>query len=452
MRKRPNRPWTVLLAVAVLILAAIGVYNIPFVHDKLAWRLENLQTSVYYFFNPPEQALFVPTQQSQGSITPRPSSTPTPVVTSQSTSTVTRTPVPQSIILENVTYIDQMNRWNYCGPANLAMGLKYWGWTGVPGNASALRDQVGGAIKPGVDDPDLDFIERSQTDVNVMPYEMVDYVNDHTSLRALYRFGGDIDLLKRLIAAGFPVIAEKGIYQTLAPEYTRQWAGHYAFTTGYDETTQEFIYQDSYAPDDKKPTRDQGYNVRISYLEYIQGWRAFDYVFLIIYPAEREAELFQVLGNWLDETWAAQNAVRIAEQEVQTTSGIDQFFAYFNLGTSNYLLTEYGQAALAYDQAFSLYNQLPEENRPYRVMWYQTGPYWAYYYTSRYQDVINLANTTEATLFSHRVIEETLYWRAKAEAQLGYYDLAYADLRKAVLYNPHFGPGLTLLAEWGLTP
>ena len=29
-----------------------------------------------------------------------------------------------------------------------------------------------------------------------------------------------------------------------------------------------------------------------------------------------------------------------------------------------------------------------------RMMWYQTGPYFAYYYSARYQDVINLANTT----------------------------------------------------------
>ena len=64
----------------------------------------------------------------------------------------------------------------------------------------------------------MDFIERSQTDVNVMAYELVDYVNDYTSLKALWRVGGDLELLKRLIAAGFPVIAEKGIYQTLPPE------------------------------------------------------------------------------------------------------------------------------------------------------------------------------------------------------------------------------------------
>jgi tetratricopeptide (TPR) repeat protein len=355
-------------------------------------------------------------------------------------------------MLENVTFIDQMHRWNYCGPANLAMALEYVGWTGAPGNAAAIRDQVGAALKPGPDDPKLDFIQRSQTDVNVMPYEMVDFVNDNTPYRALFRYGGTVELLKSLIASGFPVIAEKGIYQTLPPEQTMQWAGHYGFTTGYDDSTGEFIWQDAYTPDETIPYEQQGKNVRMSYEEYLAGWRAFNYVFIIVYAPEREAELYQVLGPWADEGWAAQNALDIALQETNTLEGIDEFFAYFNAGTSYGLLTDYGQGALAYDTAWTLYYAMPEADRPYRIMWYQTGPYRAYYYTSRYQDVINLADNTESTIFRHRVLEETLYWRALAEASLGYYDDAYADIRKAVYYNPHFTVGIDLMAQWGISP
>jgi hypothetical protein len=65
-------------------------------------------------------------------------------------------------------------------------------------------------------------------------------------------------------------------------------------------------------------------------------------------------------------------------------TGIDQFLAWFNKGTRYSLLTDYGQGAQAYDQAFTLYNAIPEKDRPYRIMWYQTGPYKAYFYTSRY--------------------------------------------------------------------
>ncbi len=131
-----------------------------------------------------------------------------------------------------------------------------------------------------------------------------------------------------------------------------QWAGHYAFTTGYDDSTREFIFQDSYTPNNEIPREKQGKNVRSSYDEYIEGWRAFNYVFIIVYQPEREAELFQVLGNWVDENWAFQKALDTALQESTTLTGIDQFFAWFNLGTSYGLLTDYGRGAEAYDQAF----------------------------------------------------------------------------------------------------
>ncbi len=443
-----KRTRNILIGVAIFILAAIGLYNIPFIHSKLAWRVEDLQTSIYYFFNPPEEVVFVPTEQARLTVTALATASPTVQVTAALTPTITTTPLPQSVMLEDITFVTQMGRWNYCGPANLAMSLEYLGWEGEPGNTLAIRDQVGAAVKPGVADPDLSFIERSQTDVNVMPYEMVDYVNDNTSFRALYRMGGSIELLKSLIAAGFPVIAEKGVYQTLPPEYTLQWAGHYSFTTGYDDASGEFIWQDSYTPDETVDFEKQGKNVRMSYEEYTEFWRAFNYVFIVVYDPAREAELLRVLGDWADETWAARHALEIALQETASLTGIDEFFAWFNLGTSYGLLTEYGQAALAYDNAFRLYNELPAKDRPFRIMWYQTGHYRAYYYTSRYQDVITFANELEGTLYFHRVLEETLYWRARAEAALGLYDDAYADLRRAVQYNPHFSPGIALMAEW----
>ena len=158
-----------------------------------------------------------------------------------------------------------------------------------------------------------------------------------------------------------------------------QWAGHYAFTTGYDETEQVFIWQDSYTPDDEVPYQDQGANVRMSYEEYLSGWRAFNYIFIVVYPPEREVDLFQVLGDYVNETWAAQKALAIAEREIPTLAGIDLFFAWFNKGTSLGYMTDYGQGALAYDQAFTLYAALPEKDRPFRIMWYQTGPYKAYF-------------------------------------------------------------------------
>jgi hypothetical protein len=86
-------------------------------------------------------------------------------------------------------------------------------------------------------------------------------------------------------------------------------------------------------------------------------------------------------------------------------------------------------------------------------MWYQTGPYWAYYYTSRYRDVINLADTNLSNqIFAPETLEESLYWRGLAEYQLGEYGAAIADIQKAYYYNKNMQAVLTVMQQWGVTP
>ncbi len=445
----------------LIVLAAALIFFPSFYQQHLAWRIDDLRTSLYYSLHPPEKVVLLPTQAVQAETpsllpvlptdTPEASALPTDIATP----TITPTAPPTSIILQNVTFVDQMHRWNYCGPANLSMALEYWGWKGEPGNTYDIRDQIAAVVKPGENNPNGNLIDNGNTDVNVMPYELVDYVNDHTTLKAIYRYGGDIDLVKRLIAAGFPIIAEKGIYQTLPPENTLQWAGHYAFTTGYDDSQQMFTWQDSYTPNENIPYKQQGYNQKISYADYVSGWRAFDYVFIVVYPADRQDELNQVLGPWADETWAFQHALDIANQEIQTLSGMDLFFAWFNKGTSLMYLGQDGEASTAYDYALqTLYPALSNDQnkRPYRILWYETGPYKAYYSTSQYQKVITLADNVLSTIVKPRSLEESWYWRAQAEYALGQYDQAYADLKTAYYYNKNLQATLDLMQAWGVTP
>src|SRR5690606_1751291 len=134
-------------------------------------------------------------------------------------------------------------------------------------------------------------------------------------------------------------------------------------------------------------------------------------------------------------------------------NGIDLYFAWFNKGSSHVSLFEYVDAAHAYDYAFQLYAALDdgELRRPYRMMWYQTGPYWAYYYSGRYQDVINLANTTLSTV-DQPTLEESLYWRGLARHAIGETGNAVADFRETVYLNPNFGPGMAMLQQLGVSP
>jgi len=460
MLKRTNRITKILVGLATLIVIAVALSFIPRIHNALAWRLDNLRLSIVYYFYPPQKVTFHPTEQSLPSptanqITPTPTVIPLP--TELATSTITPTPPPGSVILPNVSFVDQSNRYNYCGPANLAMALEYWGWKGNPGSLLEPRDQIAAVVKPGENDPNKTFIDRGNTDVNVMPYELVDFVNEQTTYKALFRYGGDTDLLKRLIAAGFPVITEKGIYEPLLPDYSVQWGGHYSFTTGYDDNLQEFVWQDSYLP---KPTS-VGKNSKASYADYISNWRAFDYVFIVVYPADKQAELDQVLGPWTDQYWAVQHALDIANQEIasQNLNGNDLYFAMFNKVTSlvNLQNPDYGPAASAYDEANAYYNNqlmvADDKPIPYRIMWYQTAPYFAYYYSGRYQDVINLAKANLDTIEKGgRELEESWFWRSRAEYALGEYDQAYADMRQALYYHPDFQAALDMFSLWGVTP
>jgi len=83
-------------------------------------------------------------------------------------------------------------------------------------------------------------------------------------------------------------------------------------------------------------------------------------------------------------------------------------------------------------------------------MWYQTGPYFAYYYTGRYADLITLADQT-LNAMSEPILEETYYWRGLAYYALNT-DKAIADLRDSLKYHPGFAPAESMLYQLGEIP
>ncbi len=452
MQNRFNRVWVI----PISILVIVGLYYIPPIHSRLAWRLESLRNQIKYLVKPPEEAVFHPSQQQiavavtamiqtlQGSLTPQ-AETPAPATQTPQPAgptlppTLTPTPLPATVNITGFKYVDQRNRWNYCGPANLSMALNYWGWTGD-------RDVIAKAVKPGVQDPKLDFIQQGRSDVNVMPYELVDFVNDQTKFRALSRLGGDIGLAKRLLAAGFPLIAEKGYYEK---DYSGKvaWLGHYQFVTGYDDVSQQLIVQDTW---------NDGPNFHIPYDKFMssEAWLAFDNIFIVVYPPERENEVMAALGSYADSQWAATHALSVAQDRIGKSSGMDAFFAWFAKGTSHVALQEYVDAATAYDQAFTIYDQLGKDDkqRPYRMMWYQTGPYWAYFYAGRYRDVVDLANVTLTETIAQPTLEESIYWRGKAEYMMGDTQSAVKDYREALRLHPNWPVAIQALQDLGIQP
>lgn len=428
----------ILMAAALFcIMVAVALFYQP-VRDRLEWRLNEAQIMIKSFISPPEKAEFVPQSQS-GTVMPTPQTTPidnTPTPTwtplpeftmtplPYPTATPTVEPLPTQVALQGVRYMDQHGLWNYCAPANLAMALSYWGWEGD-------RMDTGEALKP------------YNKDKNVMPYEMADYVIANTELKAIVRVGGDLELIKRFLSKGFPVLAEKGAW---IKDFSGvvSWMGHYGVITGYNDGKSELITQDSYYSAD----------YMVAYDNFIEGWRSFNYTYVMIYPADREAEVMAILGEQADETVNYQYAAQKASDEIFALADTNKFFAWYNRGTNLKELQDYAGAAEAYDQAFAIYNTLPEDKsvRPYRILWYQTGPYFAYFYTGRYYDVLNLSTTAIEAALDEPALEESFYWRAMAKNALGDTAGATADFRESLKYHPDFQPTIYQLNLLGIQP
>jgi tetratricopeptide (TPR) repeat protein len=388
-------------------------------------------------FNPPEQVVFVPQEQldiivqntlaamtpslaatfTPGTVLPatvtESGSTATPTVTP--TMTPSPTPIPDQFLLTGIRH--EYQKFNNCGPANLSMALSFWGWEG--------NQNITGS-----------YLRFSEFDKNVMPGEMLAFVEDTTELEALIRVGGDLQLIKNLIAAGFPVVIEKG-YDPPDDD----WMGHYLTLNGYDDSQEKFTAQDSLIMPD--------YPLPYDVVE--QRWRDFNNVYLVIYPKERRDQLSAILGPQLDQNANFESAVQKARQEIEQLTGRELYFAWFNLGSNLLALEDFSGAAAAYDQAFAvyLYPTIPENERPWRVMWYQDGPYEAYYHMQRYQDVINLANNTFFALGEY-TLEESFYWRGMAKLALDDFNGAVFDLKKTLELNPRYTPAQIALEELGV--
>ncbi len=447
MRKNKKGIWIGIIV--VVVLGAI-ILLLPPVWSRVSYHIKQVYDDIVFKINAPQKVVFNPGQSTPDDVATavqatlnamQPSITSTPESTLQPTFTPTATlpPLPASKLLEGVRPEAQM--WNNCGPATLSMNLSYWGWSGDQEDAAAI-------LKP------------NQQDKNVMPYEIADFVNENTEFRALVRMGGDLYTLKALVNAGFPVLLEKGYDPLGHSNEELGWMGHYNLVIGYDDAAQKFITQDSYLlalMEYSQRALTKGFDV--TYANMQQNWLAFNYVFIVVYPPDYENDVLNLLGPLADENNAFQIAYnRALSESASLTNPRDQYFAWFNAGTSLVKLQDYTGAASAYDKAFSIYLDFSENNtidlnrRPYRMLWYQTGPYFAYYYTARYQDVTNLASITLDTEKGDEVLEESFHWRALAELELGQYDAAVADLREALRVHPDFAPSYEQLVALGETP
>ena len=174
-----------------------------------------------------------------------------------------------------------------------------------------------------------------------------------------------------------------------------------------------------------------------SYDELDKYWPQFNGSYVVLYDPARTDELAAILGDDMDNDLMWQRSLETARDRLNADS--ENAFFWFNLGSSLIKLGQSEEAVTAFDKARSI-------GLPWRMLWYQFGPYEAYLQAGRYVDVILLANTT---LEGRPYFEESYYYRGLAEAALGNVESGRASLQQAVDFNPFFAPAVDALNTVG---
>ena len=395
-----NKTLSVFIGMTAMLLLLIGIYFLPEVKRRVDWRMDEITTYLRVVLNPIKD-MPTPVSASLPQIayteTPTPVVvTPEPIVITQAPVTPTQTPtvLPISASLQAPEYERQGT--NNCGPATLSTYLRYYQWDG--------------------DQDDIASVLKSTTaDRNVNVEELDYFVKNYAGwLRTQYRVGGDIKLLKTLIANGIPVVIEESM--TIDKSYwpnDDRWAGHYLFLNGYNEATQSFVSQDSY----------YGPDMAVSYTQLEKNWQGFNHVYILIYLPEQEDTVKQILGENWDAAKNRENAITTAEEAILIEP--DNPFHWFNLGTNLVYFDRYGEASAAYDKA-------REIGIPQRMLRYQFGPFLAYFNALRTDDLLAVAkyaiNITPNS-------EEGRLWLGWAHFRKGDREAARSEFLKALEEN-----------------
>ena len=350
------------------------------------------------------------TTQPTETPTPLPASSPTLAPSETPSPTPEPTPTPPSrVVLTGIRHEHQ--GWNNCGPTTLAMALSFW-------SREETQSDLAPLLKPDPEDKHVDV------------EDMEAYARE-AGLGIAVRVNGSIERLKELLRAGYPVIVASWHVRD-----ARDQLGHYRLISGYDDALGEFILQDSL----------DGPDLPIGYRELDELWRVYNRTYVLTYPLDLSESVASLLGAELDDAGMYERATAQAQYEAANPpddcvvyARCEDWvtFSWFNVGSSLTSLGRHAEAAAAYDQARQL-------GLPFRMLWYQFGPYESYYAVGRHDDVIALADATLATTDN---LEESHYWRGMSRLALGDERGARADFEAALRYHAGWPPAVAALAE-----
>lgn len=279
---------------------------------------------------------------------------------------------------------------NNCGPATTSMVLQYFGHTVSQEETKAK-------------------LRTNPTDTNVFTYEIADYLRNDYQIESKLLYGGDINLLKKLVANGFYVVVEDWLHPN-------EDIGHVTIIRGFDDEQGVLIADDSYI----------GINITYAYAEFDQTqWKAFNREYLPLYKKENEELLMAIVKDHWDETIMYENAAAVARREIAANP--KDMYAWFNLGTSLYALGDYSSAKNAFEKSQTF-------GWPNRMLWYQIQPIQTYNKLGEYNKALELIRIG---LAGNDSFAELHYESAIAYQGLGDEAKAREEAQKALQYSPN---------------
>ncbi|MBI4225256.1 MAG: C39 family peptidase [Candidatus Sungbacteria bacterium] len=305
-------------------------------------------------------------------------------------------------VLQNNYHVWQT--FNNCAPAALSMTLSYYD---IRKSQETLADE----LRPyhnrrGIND-----------DKSTPPDELAEKAKEY-GLVAYYRSNGTIELLKRFVANGLPVVVRTRL--DTGHDYA-----HYRVVKGYDDLARQIIQNDSY----------QGKNLRYSYETFEKLWQPFNYEYLVLASPEKEWIVKKILGEETDPAISWRKAVNAAEQKLaKDPTNTD---VAFNLSVSLYYTGDYKRSAAEFEKIESLL--------PMRTLWYRIEPIQAYFALENYARVFALSDTIFAN--RNRAFSELYLLRGKSYLAQGDAVRAKEELQKAVLYNKNLKAAREALAS-----
>ncbi len=404
--KQTKRIKRTIFIVVLGMIGLFGLFLIPGMQHRLLWQWEIAQAYLNGVIHPvsaiPTAMISERTEINTPTAIEKPTEnqTPTPqltLITPTSQPTATATPLPDQVKLDAPEY--ELQDINNCGPATLAMYLRFYGWQGDQFDIS-------------------DIIKPVAQDRNVNIEELDYYVKNYAGwLQTIYRVGGDLELLKKLTAAGIPVMIEEAFYfdESFWPN-DDFWGGHYLLISGYDEQKLAFLGQDSF----------KGANQWNDYQDLDKKWQAFNRAYTLVYLPEQEELIKSILGESWDADANRNMALETARYE--TENDPENVYAWFNLGSNYVYFEEYESAAVAYDQARIL-------GWPQRMLRYQFGPFLAYFHSLRNDDLMAL---TEYALERTPNSEEALLWNGWSLYRDGKSAEAIKNFEEALIAHPDY--------------